>query len=67
MTENETPPKLLSKQSRCKVTLYIDADVAEIYRLGKLNGWNTPEIVREGATRAILANAEKLKEKAGGQ
>lgn len=59
MTKNKDTKQVdeLPKMRKCfeklKVTLYFDADVVEIYRAGKINGWDVSEIVRRAATNAL--------------
>lgn len=57
-------PKLKRANLKGKITLYFDRDTEELYRMGKDNGWNTPEIVRLAAAEALQRYAEQLKTQA---
>lgn len=45
---------------RAKINVYVDPQVEELYRIGRMNSWDTPELVREAVTKAILSLAERL-------
>lgn len=49
---------------RAKINVYVDPEIEELYRIGRMNSWDTPELAREAVTRAILQIAERLKEPA---
>jgi hypothetical protein len=54
-------PKLRSHDDRTeKVTIYLPKRAAEAYRAGKFNGYDTPEIVRQAATKALMSVEEAL-------
>ncbi len=59
-----TIPKLKRSTEKAKITLYMDKEVEELYRVGKQNGWDVCEIVRQAATRALRDQAETLRSQA---
>jgi uncharacterized protein (UPF0335 family) len=61
---NRNTPKLKRYESQKKVTSYLTDDVAELYRVGKDNGWDTPQIVKEAISNALRDREELLKMRA---
>lgn len=43
-----------------KITVYPDREIELLYKQGKLNGWDTPKIVTEAITKALLDCRELL-------
>lgn len=56
---------ILPKLKRCdefgKITAYPDKEIETIYKEGKANGWDTPKIVKDAITKALLDHSELLK------
>ena len=46
------------------ITIMIDKDVHELYSMGKMNGWDVSDIVRQAAADAIRNVRERLMQKA---
>lgn len=58
-------PKLKKPHERRHINIVIDKKVDELYRLGRQNGHDTSEFVRQVVSRAFLENEEKLKRPVG--
>lgn len=53
-------PKLKKTGQKQKITLYFEPDVERLYKIGKQNGWDVSELVRQAASEALRAAAEQL-------
>ncbi len=60
MAKTQSIPMLRGFSEKGKITLSIDQDVHDLYRIGKNNGWNTPEIVRQAINAALKERADTL-------
>jgi hypothetical protein len=38
---------------RAKINVYVDPEIEELYRIGRMNCWDTPGLVREAVTKAF--------------
>jgi hypothetical protein len=63
MQRNELP-KLRRCHEKGKITVYPEKEIEDLYHLGKGNGWDTPQIVRDAVTKALRDLADKLKSSA---
>jgi hypothetical protein len=61
MREKEKLPRLKRREEKGKITAYPDRSVEDLYVLGKSNGWDTPKIVRDAVTEALLKREADLK------
>ena len=61
MQSNHKTPKLKTHDERGKITAYPELEIEELYKVGKMNGWDTPQIVKEAITEALLARADLLR------
>lgn len=52
--------KLTKSELNNKLTIAIDDEIAEIYRMGKKNGWNMPDFVRRAIRTCMKENLETL-------
>lgn len=62
-TEIDTP-KLKRADWKQKVTIYVDKEVAALYRIGKQNGWDVCEIIRRASIDALISRSEILNQPA---
>lgn len=53
-------PKLKKFAEKAKITLYFDKEIAELYRIGKSNGWDVCQIMREAASDAMRKHQDKI-------
>ena len=53
-------PKLRRAQVECKITVHIDKQTDEIYRNGKMNGYDVAEIARRAVKKALNERREVL-------
>ena len=54
-------PKLRKHSSRRPINIYLDKEIDDLYRLAKVNGHDSPEIVRRVVTDALVKLADRLK------
>lgn len=57
-------PKLKRATESDKITLYFDKEVKRLYDVGKENGWNVSEVVRQAARQALIDRRDILEQKA---
>ena len=53
-------PRLKRAEEQAKITIYFDKETNELYRKGKLNGFDVSEIVRRAAREALHARRDIL-------
>lgn len=56
--------KTKSSATKVKITLSISEEAIEIYRAGKSNGWDTPELAVQAVEETLRSLKEKLIKKA---
>ena len=61
MAAQRSVPRLARTKDKGKITTYPDKEVEDLYHVGKGNGWDTPRIVREAVTKALLDLSEQLR------
>lgn len=61
MKSNSGIPKLKTRNDFGMITSYPDKEIEMLYKEGKANGWDTPKIVKEAITKALLEHGELLK------
>ena len=54
-------PKLRKASNRRAITIVVDREIDELYRLAKQNGYNPSEILRQAATEKFLSIADQIK------
>jgi hypothetical protein len=59
MDETEVP-KQRRYQKRGKITAYPKLEADELYRVGKINGWDTAKLVTDAIERALFEKRETL-------
>jgi hypothetical protein len=64
METEENIPKLPRPENHRKITIFFDEFTDELYRIGKANGWDTPEMARQAVMEALRTNANILKKPA---
>lgn len=46
-------PRRRHAQAKGKITVYPEKEIERLYNVGKANGWDTPQIVRDAVTEAL--------------
>jgi hypothetical protein len=55
-------PKLKRGGDKGKISVYVEKDAAELYRMGKHNGWDVCEIARKAVEDALKRVSPQLKQ-----
>ncbi len=59
-----TLKKIKNTQEKTKITLCLSKEAIELYRNGKKNGWDTPDLSIQAIEKILLENKDKLLKKA---
>jgi|GEM_PF-3863123 len=57
--------KTKDSANRKKITISLSEDAIKLYRQGKDNGWDTPDLAVRAVEEALKAKQEDLNKKAG--
>lgn len=57
-------PKMKYLEKKINMTFKLDEATVEIYRIGRQNGWDVSELVRQILAEAFAKRSEKLKQPA---